>query len=122
MVAPFKNEPFTDFKKPENRTAFQDALARVESEAGKAYSSVIDGERLRGEPSIETRNPSNPDQVLGRFAAATKEEAERAVLAAHAAFPAWADTPWADRAHLLFETAERLRKDKHYYSAWMVKE
>ena len=26
MVAPFKNEPFTDFARPENRGAFEDAL------------------------------------------------------------------------------------------------
>src|SRR5262245_36913539 len=122
MVAPFKNEPFTDFKDPKQRSAFEDALARVAAEAGRAHASVIDGERTKGDLVLETRNPSDPDRVLSRFPAATKEEAERAVLAADAAFPAWADTPWADRAHLLFETADRLRRDKHYFSAWMVVE
>ena len=122
MVAPFKNEPFTEFGRPEHKAAFEDALARVESEMGRAHSNVIDGERLRGDPVLETRNPADPEQVVGRFAKGTAADAVRAIEAAHAAFPAWADTPWADRAHLLFETADRLRRDKHYYSAWMVKE
>ena len=60
--------------------------------------------------------------MIGRFPLATVEEAARAVEAADEAFPAWSDTPWADRAHLLFELADRLRRDKHDYSAWMVRE
>jgi 1-pyrroline-5-carboxylate dehydrogenase len=122
MVTPFKNEPFTDFKDPKNRAAFEDALERVEAEAGKTHPIVIDGERLRGGAEVATRDPSDPAKAIGRFPLASAEQAKRAVEAADAAFPAWADTPWADRAHLLFETAERLRRDKHWFSAWMVRE
>ena len=122
MVAPFKNEPFTDFSRPENREAFEEALATVEGELGKRHANVVDGERLRGGAIVETHNPADPEEVVGRFAMGSRDDAVRAVEAAHAAFPAWAATPWADRAHLLFETADRLRRDKHVYSAWMVKE
>jgi 1-pyrroline-5-carboxylate dehydrogenase len=122
MAAPFQNEPFTDFKDPANRAAFEEALARVEREMGKEHPLVIDGERVRRPATLQTQNPAKPDQLIGRFVAATPADAEKAISAAHAAFPAWSETPWADRAHLLFEAAERIRKDKHYYSAWMVKE
>ncbi len=122
MAKPFVNEPFTDFKRPENRAAFEAALARVEGEMGRTFAAVIDGERVRSDVGFETHNPSDPDEVVGRFPRLGAAEAQRAVLAADAAFPAWAATPWEDRAHLLFELAERLRRDKHYYSAWMVKE
>jgi 1-pyrroline-5-carboxylate dehydrogenase len=122
MVAPFRNEPFTDFKDAAQRAAFEEALERVDAELGGEHAIVIDGERIRGEPVLESRDPSDPDVVIGRFPSATAEQARRAIEAADAAFPAWSGTPWADRAHLLFETAERLRREKHLYSAWMVRE
>jgi 1-pyrroline-5-carboxylate dehydrogenase len=122
MVTPFRNEPFTDFQDPHSAAAFEEALERVEGELGRTHPNVVDGERLRADKTFEVRNPSDPDEVIGRFPENGAAEGERAVEAASGAFPAWADTPWADRAHLLFELAERLRRDKHYYSAWMVKE
>ena len=122
MVAPFRNEPFTDFRDAKQRTTFEEALERVDEELGAEHPIVIDGERIHGEQVLATHDPSDPDVVIGRFASATAEQAQRAVEAADAAFPAWSETPWADRAHLLFETAEQLRRDKHVYSAWMVRE
>lgn len=122
MAAPFKNEPFTDFSRADARAAFDEALDRVEEELGRTYTNVIDGERVSGEAFVETHDPSDPAVVIGRFPVATADEARRAVDAAYEAFPSWAETPWADRAHLLFELADRLRRDKHYYSAWMVRE
>jgi len=122
MVAPFKNEPFTDFRRPDAREAFEEALERVEGELGRTYTNVIDGDRVSSTTFVETHDPSDPSVVIGRFPLATVEDGRRAVEAADEAFPAWADTPWADRAHLLFELAARLRRDKHYYSAWMVRE
>ena len=115
MVTPFRNEPFTDFKRPENRAAYEDALARVEAECGKTYANVIDGERVatsegdRNARIVETKDPSDPDVVVGRFPQAGVLEARRATAAADAAFPAWSATPWADRAHLLFEFVHAFR-------------
>ena len=123
MPKPFVNEPFTNFKDPANQHAFIDALTRVEDELGKRHPSVIDGERIRGGDAVmTTHNPSDPSEAIGVFPELGADAGVRAVEAAHAAFPAWSQTPWADRAHLLFEAADRLRRDKHYYSAWMVKE
>jgi 1-pyrroline-5-carboxylate dehydrogenase len=122
MVTPFRNEPPTDFQDPKNRAAFAEALERVEAELGRDHPIVVDGERVKTGKTFETRNPADPDEVIGRFQEGGKAEADRAVEAADAAFPAWAATPWADRAHLLFELADALRRDKHAYSAWMVKE
>ncbi len=122
MAKPFVNEPLTDFHRPEAREAFLDALARVDDELGRTYANVIDGERLPGLPTLSTHDPADPEIVIGRFPEATVEDAVRAVEAADAAFPAWSETPWADRAHLLFEMADRLRREKHVFSAWMVRE
>jgi 1-pyrroline-5-carboxylate dehydrogenase len=43
MVVPYKHEPFTDFKDPANREAFEKALQKVRSELGKEYPLVING-------------------------------------------------------------------------------
>ena len=39
----FKNEPFTDFSKPENAEAMKAAIAKVRSELGREYPVVING-------------------------------------------------------------------------------
>lgn len=119
----FKNEPFTDFSKEENKRAMQAALEKVSSELGKTYPLVINGERTEGESGdFESVNPANHKQVVGRFQKASREQAERAVEAAHETFKTWSKTPAEERAELLFKTAEMLRERKHEFSAWMVAE
>ncbi len=93
MAKPFVNEPFTDFRVPEAREAFREALARVDDELGRTYANVVDGERLPGLPTLVTHDPADPEIVVGRFPEASVEDAARAVEAADAAFPAWAETP-----------------------------
>ena len=44
--------------------------------------------------------------AVGNFAQASDRHVERAVAAAKAAFPAWRDTPWAERAELLNKVAD----------------
>ena len=60
----FRNEPFTDFSKPENAAAMRQALADVKAELGKTYPLIIGGERITTEKTIESRNPANPDEVV----------------------------------------------------------
>ena len=119
---PFKNEPFTDFSVPANAQALREALARVEGRLGQAGPCVIGGERVTTKATIASTNPADPEQVIGVFPDAGVAEADRAIAAATAAFPAWSKTTFEERAAYLFEMADRVRKDKHLWSAWMVKE
>src|SRR5437764_15490495 len=43
---PFRNEPFTDFSRPENARAMRAALAKVHSELGREYPLIIGGESI----------------------------------------------------------------------------
>ncbi|OOG60760.1 CoA-acylating methylmalonate-semialdehyde dehydrogenase [Polaromonas sp. C04] len=52
-------------------------------------------------------NPAT-GSVTGRVAMASRSEVDKAVAAAHAAFPAWADTPPLRRARVLFKFLELL--------------
>src|SRR4030095_2461848 len=122
MRPEFRNEPFTDFTKEENAQAMRAALEKVKSELGREYPLVIGGERITTDGKLESINPANRTQVVGRFNKATKELATRAVDTAYATFKSWRKTSPQERAELLFRIAGMLRERKHEMSAWMIHE
>ena len=122
MPTEFQNESFTDFSKEENAQAMRNALEKVGAELGREYPLVIGGERIATDSKLESFNPANRTQLVGRFNKATKELANRAVEEAAKAFQTWKHAPAEDRAALLFRVAEILRERRHEFSAWMVYE
>ncbi|HMH42395.1 MAG TPA: L-glutamate gamma-semialdehyde dehydrogenase [Pyrinomonadaceae bacterium] len=122
MPTEFRNEPFTDFTKEENAAAMRAALDKVKSELGREYPLVIGGERIKTGDTLESINPANRKQVVGKFHKATKELANQAVEAAHKAFQTWRNVPAQERIQLLSRVAELMRERKHEFSAWMVYE
>lgn len=118
----FRNEPLTDFSKPENKAAMELALAKVIGEAGQEHPIVIGGERITGLKTFDSIDPANKTRVAGRFQKGGKEHVERAVDAAWKAFESWKRQPVDVRAGLLLKTAELLRQRKHEFSAVMVLE
>src|SRR5690348_18052938 len=122
MRTEFRNEPFTDFTKEENAQAMRNALDKVGAELGREYPLVIGGERITTESKLDSINPANRTQVVGRFNKATKELAAQAVEKAAEAFKTWSHTPAEDRAAVLFRVAEIMRERKHELSAWMIHE
>ncbi|MEH3038077.1 MAG: aldehyde dehydrogenase family protein [Sphingomonas adhaesiva] len=60
------------------------------------YAMLIGGERVRGTATFDVVNPAT-EEVIARVPDATREDLDRAVDAARAAFPAWAATPIAER-------------------------
>jgi len=61
----FQNEPFTNFKTPENARAMQGALDAVASQLGREYDLVIAGQRTKTQDKILSINPARPAQVVG---------------------------------------------------------
>ncbi len=122
MPTEFRNEPFTDFSKEENAQAMRHALEKVGAELGREYPLVIGGERIATDSKLESFNPANRTQLVGKFNKATNELANRAVEKAHEAFQTWRHAPADERAALLFRVAEILRERKHEFSAWMIYE
>lgn len=122
MSTEFRNEPFTDFTKDENAQAMREAIQKVHSQLGREYPLVIGGERIATGDLLDSINPANRTQVIGRFHKATKELANRAVEEAAKAFETWKHTPVSDRVALLFRVAEIMRERKHELSAWMIHE
>jgi 1-pyrroline-5-carboxylate dehydrogenase len=122
MQIEFKNEPFTNFSLPENKKAFQDALAKVESELGREYDLIIGGERIKTEKKSRSINPSNKDQVIGIVSQADQALAEKAIQVAASTFESWKAVPAQARSRYLYKAAAIMRRRKHEFSAWLVKE
>jgi 1-pyrroline-5-carboxylate dehydrogenase len=122
MATEFRNESFTDFSKEENAQAMRNALEKVKGELGREYPLVIGGERITTESKLDSFNPANRTQLVGRFNKATKELANKAVESAAEAFKSWRNTPAQQRAEFLFRIAAILRERRHEFSAWMIYE
>jgi len=122
MREPFKNEPLTDFGNSDEVAAFQEALRQVELELGKEYAIKIGGEWIETAVKRKSINPSNHAQLVGSVSQADSVLANRAVLAAAAAFEGWKRAAPAARARLLYKAAAILRRRKHEFSAWLVYE
>jgi len=122
MQSEFRNEPFTDFNKAENAELMRAALEKVKGQLGRDYPLVIGGERIMTGRTLESFNPANKTEVVGRFQKATEELARHAVENAGETFLTWRNTPAHQRADLLFRTATLMRQRKHEMSAWMVYE
>src|SRR4029453_7421486 len=122
MLAEFKNEPFTDFSVPTNQEAMKAALAKVKQQLGRSYPLIIGGERIETGDWITSTNPAAPDQVIGKFAKATREHAEHAMQAALTVFERGKKVSAKQRAELLFRAANIMRERKHELAAWMILE
>lgn len=113
----FRNEPQTDFTRAENRRAMARSLEVVRLGFGHDHPLEIGGRATRTRDMIVSVNPACPDEVVGRVALAGPVEADAAVAAARAAFPAWGRTPIEDRARVLERAAELLRRERFRFAA-----
>ena len=64
-------------------------------------TQFIGGEAVTGDVAGESINPSNLDDVVARYPAASKDDVNRAVQAARNAFPAWSEASPEVRSDVL---------------------
>lgn len=121
-IAPFKNEPFTDFGVEVNAQEMRSALQKVKKEIGKNYPLYIGKEEIYTEAQITSVNPGNVDEVIGYVSKGSSELAEVAVQVALKAFESWKKVPPVERADYLFKAAALMRERKHEFSAALILE
>src|SRR5579863_2077780 len=98
----FKLTYATMFNPPEELHARFDAgMTRILATLGGRHRLYVAGEDRPAQQVMRTHNPANHEQQLGEFAAASPADADQALRASHAAWPAWKQTPLATRARLL---------------------
>src|SRR5579885_863719 len=102
------NEPVLSYApgSPE-RKALKDALAKMAAEKVD-IPHVVAGKEMRDGESFSVRAPHDHSLELGRAHHGGAAVAEKAIAAALAAAPAWAATPFEDRARILLRAASLL--------------
>jgi 1-pyrroline-5-carboxylate dehydrogenase len=118
----FRNEPFLDFKAPENTRKMKEALELVEGQLGLEYPLIIGGHRLKTEGKIRSLDPSRPARVVGVHQKAGAEHAEQAMQAALRAFEVWSRASTGERTSLLLGAAQIVRQRKFEFCAWLTYE
>ena len=121
-VKPYKHEPFTDFSNEENKKAFEEACVLVQSQLGQEYPLIIGGERIKTDEQTISINPSNKAEIIGKVSKANKDLAEKAMQVALSTFETWKKHDPKKRATILFRAADILRRRKHEFSGYLVKE
>jgi len=119
-LTPFRNEPTTDFTRPEARAAIREAIeaGRRDLQAGPYRCPiVIDGDEHAGTGSTEVQSPGDLSITVSRTGSSGPIEADRAVSAARKAFDAWSETPARDRAEVLLKVAAIFRRDRFHLAA-----
>ncbi|MFH1605174.1 MAG: L-glutamate gamma-semialdehyde dehydrogenase [Pseudomonadota bacterium] len=122
MLTPFVNEPYTDFTKAEKIEALEAALARAEENFNREYPVVVGGKEYYTGDVLESLNPAETQQVIGRVHRADEKLTQRAVETAAKAFEKWSRVPGRERARYLLNAAARMRERKLDFTALMVLE
>jgi len=112
----------TDYAEEEGRRKAAEAFAGVRQQLGKTYLPLINGEYVNTSEFVDSLNPSNFSEVVGKVGLISVEQAEQAMQAAKAAFPGWRKTPVQERAKILRKAADLMEERRAELSAWMVLE
>lgn len=119
----FHNEPLVDFGLPAARDQLQAALSEFKArDLGREYPLFIDGKEVKTARFIDSLNPAQPSQVIGRVHVASEADAANAMRAAKAALPAWRSTPVEERARMVDKLAEIFKRDRMYLNALEILE
>lgn len=120
MLAEFRNEAYVDFSQAENKKAQEEAIKYVESQFGRKYALIIDGQEVKSDRLLKSYNPSDKEQIVGTFYKAGKHEVDLAMEAALRAWEKWRYVPARERAIVLLRAAQIMRRRKFEINAWMI--
>ncbi len=101
---------------------FEKAVERLTASFGQTYPQFIGAEQRTGRPTFESRSPIDTNLVVGHFQRGTREDAQDAIAAARAAFPAWSGRPWQERCDILSAVADLISERIYDLAAAMVLE
>jgi 1-pyrroline-5-carboxylate dehydrogenase len=106
----------------ELHAAYEEGVRTARSWVGQTIPTVVNGEpRTDGEP-FTLGSPNDDKLELATVHPATERDVDDAVTAAQAAFPAWADAPWAERVALLRRAADLISERSNELAALMTME
>ncbi len=112
----------TDYAEEEVRTKAAQAFQKVRQQLGKTYLPLINGEYVNTPEFVDSLNPSNFSEVIGKVGLISVEQAKQAMQAAKAAFPGWKKTPAKQRADILRKAGDLMELRRAELSVWIVLE
>ncbi|MCC5617460.1 L-glutamate gamma-semialdehyde dehydrogenase [Nostoc sp. CHAB 5836] len=112
----------TDYAEEEMRTKAAQAFQSVRQQLGKTYLPLINGEYVNTPEFVDSQNPSNFSEVVGKVGLISVEQAEQAMEAAKVAFPGWRKTPAKQRADILRKAGDLMEERRAELSVWIVLE
>ncbi len=119
LFEPYKITPYSDFSQEGVVERFREALEDVRGKLGRDYLLSIGGEQLEPKHGfIESVNPCNTGQLVGRTAKAGRKEVERAMNTAWDAYASWSQLGMAERARTLVKLAAVMRRRADELAAW----
>ncbi|MCI0734394.1 MAG: bifunctional proline dehydrogenase/L-glutamate gamma-semialdehyde dehydrogenase, partial [Methylococcaceae bacterium] len=121
-LPPFENQPLHRFTDQREHQAMRTAIEQLKQDLGAYYPLRINGDALETEDFIESLNPANREQVIGRAGLADVKHAELAVAGAREAFRSWSILSASERAAILIRTAGLLRDRRDRWAALEILE
>ncbi|MGB0562161.1 MAG: L-glutamate gamma-semialdehyde dehydrogenase [Spirulinaceae cyanobacterium] len=118
----YPNAADTDYAVAQHRDAAATALQTVREQLGQRYQPYLNGAYVQTEIHLDSVNPSKPSELVGKVGQLSMQQADKAIAAAKAAFPAWAKTPASERAAILRKAAEIMERRRHELNAWICLE
>ncbi|MBV8385619.1 MAG: proline dehydrogenase family protein [Acidimicrobiia bacterium] len=114
----YHHEPVAEWRRATVRSAFGAAVERVN--LGLDVAALIDGHPVGTKARIVSVDPGDTASEVAVSASCGRAEADAALDVARRAWPAWARTPVAERAAVLFRAAEWMRARKFDLAALQV--
>jgi 1-pyrroline-5-carboxylate dehydrogenase len=115
----YQVEPYSDFSQESVQNAYKLALENVRGQLGQDYPLIIGGEKVTtAHGFLESVNPCNTKEIVGRSTKAKRKEVERAMTAAWTAYADWSQWDMAERTRALVKLAAVMRRRKFELSAW----
>jgi RHH-type proline utilization regulon transcriptional repressor/proline dehydrogenase/delta 1-pyrroline-5-carboxylate dehydrogenase len=119
----FANEPLTHPHRIASQHQWDEAVAELEGKLPLRVQPCIGGEFEAGEDAPwERESPNRSDVVVAHVEGASLEQADKAMARALNAFAQWSSAPVSERAQLLFNLADELRKRRLEATALMALE
>lgn len=118
----FANEPHIDFSCENTHQLIPLALDQIMPLLGQAYSYPVAANVPCHGPTLESINPSQPDQVIATFPTVAPDEIGPLVREAQEHMASWRRVPAKTRADFLFRTATLMRNQRTELAAWEILE
>jgi RHH-type transcriptional regulator, proline utilization regulon repressor / proline dehydrogenase / delta 1-pyrroline-5-carboxylate dehydrogenase len=115
----FVNSSDRDYAITSDREAAQAALQKVRNQLGKTYLPIINGQAVQTENYVESVNPANSSEVVGKIGLASIEQAEEAVKSAKSAFASWKKLSAKQRGDILRKAADIMEDQREELIAWI---